>query len=180
MAGKRLLSDYNEACPAKPLEPPETCRKASGPLLVWLDTNRSGLFAALSLLERNLMEQIVTHNKFEGQVRLLNEMHNALSRDYSALIHLFEHEYDETTKFWYGIADVNCTLEDIERDSEELRTPPSPSPASTIRIRIALDDGRVGWGVKLDAGVYQSGTGIDSQHTRWGFFGQSQLVIPPA
>ena len=94
-----------------------------------------------------------TSSKVDGEVVFMTgtTTRSVVAR-YPAIIHLFEHQYDPETAFWYGVAEVACTYHDIDRDSrtagvldpgEGLLHNPQEFP-----LRIELSDGR--WGRAAD------------------------------
>src|SRR5882672_8639041 len=65
---------------------------------------------------------------------------------FPALIHLFEHDYDPQTKFWYGVADVSCNVPDIIAAAKRAGMPQPPGllyDAIDFTLRIEIE-GRFG------------------------------------
>ena len=44
---------------------------------------------------------------------MCDRLKKVASGPHPAVVHLFEHHYDPQTDFWYGVADVGCTLEQL-------------------------------------------------------------------
>jgi hypothetical protein len=84
------------------------------------------------------------------------------SERYRALANLFEHDYDPTIKFWYGVATVEC-------DVKQVLNLKSKCPATDFVFFILLPDRRGGSARVLDAKVY------DEDNLQIAFVGVSGL-----
>jgi hypothetical protein len=59
-----------------------------------------------------------------------------LGQPYHAQLDLFEHQYNDHFRFWWGVAEVACNQQDI-------LTPVANSPGSFV-VAVQLSDGRTG------------------------------------
>jgi hypothetical protein len=115
--------------------------------------------------------------KFEGNIGLVVP-HQPRAVDigtYPAVIHLFEHEYDTETKFWYGVAEVVCTLKEIHDASQKAGLPHASGSLNIpkFKLRIELPDGRFGIALELNAMFDMD---WESDHTKIAFFGETPLT----
>ena len=68
-----------------------------------------------------------------------------VSGPHQARIRLFEHEVDRLAIFWYGIAEVACTIEEIDKDAGNPHGEEGYCSPWEFSLRVHLDDGRFGW-----------------------------------
>lgn len=90
---------------------------------------------------------------------------HARSAPVSGVLHLFEHDYDEATKFWYGVADIACMYEEFHsaiRDCDPTK----------ICIGVTLPDGRMGGARHLASQTI----GVHAPHVRVTLFGFTLLA----
>jgi hypothetical protein len=125
--------------------------------------------------------QSLTSSKLDAKVTFLSAYPNkAASGPHAAVVHLFEHDYDAQTRFWYGVADVACTALQIDQDARRVEAPDPGkgfmhNPAKFL-LRIQLEDGRLGLARHLSSS-WESG--ISGEYARIVFFGESVLPAPP-
>ena len=104
-----------------------------------------------------------------------------ISGPHAAIVHLFEHVYDEKTKFWYGVADVACTAEEIDRAARASGVPDPPVGCwhnpTAFMLRVELEDGRKGL-ARMWAGT-RFRAGLHDQHTQIPFVCESVLESAP-
>jgi hypothetical protein len=88
-----------------------------------------------------------SESKQGGAVTFLQEQTaRAVSGPLPATVHLFENQYDRSTHFWYGVAEVGAPADGADRDAGG----PAGAPAAYLnnpaafRLRVELADGR--WG----------------------------------
>jgi len=67
---------------------------------------------------------------------------------YLGQIHLFEHQYDPKTQFWYGVADVSCSFDDIGEIFGN-------GGEDDFGLSITLEDGRKGMAKAIGSGQMQ-------------------------
>ncbi len=59
-----------------------------------------------------------------------------LGKEHSGTLHLFEHGYDKTFSFWWGVAEVACNQADIQREQAKAM--------GQFIVSVKLSDGRTG------------------------------------
>jgi hypothetical protein len=116
-------------------------------------------------------------SKMEAKITFLTHRPNArpVAGPYHAVIHLFEHRYDDAVTFWYGVAEVACTLDDLNRDVIASGMKPAEGlefTPNSFWARIELADGRQGGAILLTEN-YRDGD--QGQHSRFSFIGDSLL-----
>ena len=91
---------------------------------------------------------MVHESKRTASISFFSEkLQKIVSGPHPATLHFFEHDYDVQRKFWYGIADVACTLDVIDRDAQNagLSLPAgSQHNIQSFDLVVYLDDGRFG------------------------------------
>jgi hypothetical protein len=66
---------------------------------------------------------------------------------YNAAVHLFEHDYNDRIRFWYGVADVAVTVSEFHEAANRAglsAEPGSMHQPANFNMRIDLPDGRTG------------------------------------
>lgn len=87
---------------------------------------------------------------------------------FDGILDLFEHQYDEKTHFWYGVAEISCTYEEFDSVMRKGRP-------TEFGINIRLPDGRVGSGRHLTS-YFRSDR--QSEYTRVALIGWTALTVP--
>jgi hypothetical protein len=87
---------------------------------------------------------------------------------FPGLFHLFEHQYDAETHFWYGVADIECTHEDMEVVQQK-------GMGCEFMILVTLPNGRTGACSMLNA---EHRSDLQSDFTRVAMVGGSTLERP--
>jgi hypothetical protein len=87
------------------------------------------------------------------------------SNTFDGVLHLFEHEYDPETTFWYGAAEIACNFQDFVAAQTKGRL-------TEFHISFSLEDGRGGAARNLN---YRF-----DELAKFTFVGFTKLAKPPA
>ena len=90
------------------------------------------------------------------------------SQEFDGVLHLFEHQYDSATVFWYGVAEIRCSIEQFDA-AMHISTPEANC------IGVTLDDGREGIARMLNSCCVID---QESTYTRVSLTGWTNLEFP--
>ena len=100
----------------------------------------------------------------------------AVGQPHDAVIHLVEFELDERRSFWFGTAEVACSLEQLILDASHAGLPSRPEGSGfdpgEFNYRIELTDGRSGFAKPKGSECKMT----DWQHIQIDFVGLSKLL----
>jgi hypothetical protein len=85
----------------------------------------------------------------------LHSKPNVRSKVFQGVLHLFEHNYNPSTKFWYGAAEVDCTHQAVQDIQQQ-------GMGWEFMIVVGLEDGRAGIASMMNASFHG---GIDATYT---------------
>ncbi len=91
-----------------------------------------------------------------------------LTKQFDGVLHLYEHQYDDDTYFWYGVADICCTYNDFNA----LKQVGMPTE---FAINVRLSDGRVGASRDINSRFESN---LESQSTKVALIGFTSLALP--
>jgi hypothetical protein len=83
----------------------------------------------------------------------LSSKPNIRSKVFQGVLHLFEHNYNPTTKFWYGAAEVDCPYEALQDIQQQ-------GMGWDFMIVVGLEDGRGGLAAMKNGEFHGAGDGI--------------------
>src|SRR5690242_17624101 len=109
-----------------------------------------------------------TASKVDCSIQFMHDDKPATAtRRFSAVLHLFEHEYDDKCRFWYGVAEVDCVLSDVWKVWA--------AAPNDFAIFVECPDGRKG-AARLAEGNLQSG--YEGEYVRVAMVGITRLAVP--
>jgi hypothetical protein len=122
----------------------------------------------------------IADSKLSGTVQFVNANPFFSIGPYTTLFHLFEHDYKPGYKpgvqFWYGMADISCTEQDLFRDVKSAGFAVSdPGFILECAMHVSIEDGRLG-DSRIISSTWTWGTQGD--YMEIAFVGKSRLEVP--
>lgn len=111
-----------------------------------------------------------TEHKHECELRFYTDGDVAsLTEYFPGVLHLFEHQYDEDIRFWFGVVEIGCSVNAFHSARTRGEHP------SCFGIQVKLPNGRIGAGRYTTWRIEQ---GISGERVQAAIVGYTSLAVP--